>query len=389
MKFTVPGAGRTVAFEFDGRLTGAFRSAGEDPASLIRDALHRNPDGERLGGALEARTFRGVLLDRSIHPFEDHRRSGFLGVNRAVFEVRDPVLRRILLQVGLVHLLRHEAMPERGADGLDLEKTLMKKDAGLFLLLLTDHKRKVFFLPRILREVDALVAPESGFRDVLAPILTRLPFVQKEDPADSPVGIPFLNGTAFDRLPRYERLRLIAGGVLAWYTVLSLGILSPLAFAFRRVSPYFDPAHQMLRHSFKEGFLLKRGFMGRAVRAFFRGNFPEAVEFFWSGWNPVLVRVAVRPVYRFFGGNRSPIFATTVTFFYTAWIVHLLWAAGLVLLGMRVASLADPGFTAGARIGSNAHFAVLLGAVGAYTFFGLLSGLSKALRARRKRKGGL
>jgi hypothetical protein len=384
MKFDVSLDAGTLSIHLDGRLASAFRVIGEDPVAMVRTALMRTPDLDLFASSLSGRTFYGLLLDESIHPFEDHRRNGFFGLNRAVFQAGDPVLRRILLQVGIVHQIRHEALPE-GRDHEAIEPSLMKKDAGLFLLLLTDYKRKVFFLPRILKEVDALIDPGSGFRDVLAPILTRLPFVQREDPADSPYGIVFLNQNAFDRLAFREKLKVVLGGVLAWYTVLSIGVLAPFASLFRRLTPYFPAALQILRHSFKEGFLLKRGFLGRAVRALFRGNLPEAVEFFWSGWNPVLVRVAVRPVFRLLGGNRAPVLATAGTFFYTAWIVHLLWFAFAILLGFRVLGEAERGFALGRTVGSNANFAVLFGAVGAYTLFGLLSGLSKRLRAHRTR----
>ncbi|MHC5038305.1 MAG: hypothetical protein ACYTHM_13400 [Planctomycetota bacterium] len=387
MAFDITAGKGRLSFNLDGRLAAAFRAGGEIPKELIREALERIPDRDPVTGSLSGRIFHGLLLDRSPHPFEDHHRNDFFGVNTAAFQVKDPLLRRIFLQVGIIHQLRHEALPSEARDGREWEMGLMKKDAGLFLLLLTDHKRRVFFLPRILEEVDALVTPASGFREVLAPILSRLPFVKRDDPAASPFGLPFLNANAFDRLRTREKVRMILGGLLAWYSVLTLGLLFPFFSLFRRASPYFDPARQMLRHSFREGFLLKRGFMSRAFRALFRGNLPEAVEFFWSGWNPVLVRVAVRPVYRFLGGNRRPILATTGTFLYTAWIVHLLWLAGTILLAFRLASISDPHFTTGARIGANAHFAVLLGAVGAYTLFGFLSGLSKALRARRRQRG--
>jgi len=386
MQFEVPLGEGVLRFRIGGALTAAFRSIGEDPFDLVKQAFGRLPDLAVFAAGLNGRSVQGILLEESTHPFEDHRRNGYFGLNRTVFQLSDPVLRRILLQVGIVHQIRHEAMPEGGMEGEGFERSLMKKDAGLFLLLLTEHKRKVFFLPRILKEVDSLIDPDSGFREVLSPILARLPFVQKEDPAESPLGIPYLNGNAFDRLPRGEKARVILGGVLAWYTVLSIGVLAPFTPLFRRVSPNFPAALQILRHSFKEGFLLKRGFMGRAVRALFRGNLPEAVEFFWSGWNPVLVRVAVRPVYRALGGNRFPVLATMATFFYTAWIVHLLWFAFLVLLGFRAAWWADSAFQAGAHVGSNANFAILFGAVGAYTLFGFLSGVSKRRRAGRARK---
>ncbi|GEM_PF-2988562 len=386
MTFRLGEGDGAVSFALDGRLASAFRTIGEDPAELLRASMARLPDRDRLAAGLRGRSLTGVLLDRAFHLVEDHRRSGRFGLHRALFRVEDRILRRLLLQTVMSHALRHEGLPEGKDRSAEMEKALLKKDAGLCLLLFTEHKRTLFFLPRVLKTLDGLVDPRSGFREILVPILSRLPFVEEEDPAESPFGRPFLNGNVFDGLPIREKIRVVAGGVLAWYTTLSMGLLLPFRRCFEWITPYYGSARRILRHSFKEGFLLKKGFMSRAVKNLFRGNVFRAVEFFWSGWNPVLVRVSVRPMYRLLGGNRRPVSATVLTFLYTAWIVHLLWLAAAVLLGFRIAYEVDPSFRWGSAVGSDTNFAVLLCAVGAYVFFGFLSGLSKRMRSRKTRR---
>ncbi|MCU0722888.1 MAG: hypothetical protein MUC63_04625 [Planctomycetes bacterium] len=387
MEFALSFPEGSFQVRLEGALTRAFRGIGEDPADLLRKALDRIPDRERLVASLKGRAYHGVLLSRSDHPFEEHRRGGHVGVHRAVFSVADSVVRRILLQVGIVHQLRHEALPPSSPVTADLERTLIRMDAGLFLLLLGRNARRMFFLPRILRDTDALFDPACGFRDVLVPILSRLRFVKPEDPAESPFGAPYVNGNAFDALPATRKLQVVLGGLLAWYTVITFGVLRPFRRLFLLLTPYFGAAQDMLRGSFAEGFLVKRGFIGRAARAFFRGNIGEAIEFFWSGWNPVLARVTTRPVFRLLGGNRRPVLATVTTFLYTACVVHFLWLVALVLLAFRLAYERDPAFALGRLLGANANFYALLGALGGYLFFALFIAFTKARRSRRSARG--
>lgn len=99
----------------------------------------------------------------------------------------------------------------------------------------------------------------------------------------------------------------------------------------------------------------------------------------------MLVRVAVRPAYRLFGGNERPLLATVATFVYTALVVHLLGPTAAVLLALRLAAQSEPDFRLGAIAGSNLNFSILFGAVAAYALFGTLAGLSKVLRRRRRR----
>lgn len=371
-----------IEVALEGALAAAFRSSGEDPHSLLVQALARLPDGAKVAANLRGRSLRGGLRPEA-GLGEGDGPDGRFGIDPALFETPDRIVRRILLQTSLIHALRLVAFGKPRDE--ESETALLKKDAGLFLLLLTDHKRQVFFLPRLLKEVEAVAPPASGFREILVPILERLPFVEAEDPADSPYGRVFLNARVFDRLAAGERVRVVLGGVLAWYNALTLGFFRPFFGLFRSLTPYFEPARRMLAHSFQEGFLVKKGFMGRAVRSLVRGKPLQAVEMFWSGWNPVLVRVAVRPMFRLLGGNRRPLLATVGTFFYTAWVVHLLWAVAVALLAFRLAHAARPDFRLGLTIGSDTNFIVLFSAVGAYVFFGFLSGLSKVLRARRGR----
>jgi hypothetical protein len=93
--------------------------------------------------------------------------------------------------------------------------------------------------------------------------------------------------------------------------------------------------------------------------------------------------VTIRPVYRLLGGNRNPLLASTLTFLYTAVVVHPLWLVFGVFAGFRIALWADPELRIARLVASPGNFLVLGCAVGAYTFFGFLSGLSKVLRQRK------
>lgn len=57
-------------------------------------------------------TFKETLfigfLDQSTNLFEDHLNNGFIGVNRAIFEVEDSTVQHALLRTGIIHEISHE-----------------------------------------------------------------------------------------------------------------------------------------------------------------------------------------------------------------------------------------------------------------------------------------
>jgi len=349
-----------------------FLLAGFQTAKDCDEIAARLDSGKPLGQVTLA------LLDRSIRAVHQRRGPAVVALNRSLLEVEDRHLRAILVQTALVRGLRCLV-----AEGRPAEAGLLKKDAGLFLLLLSRHSRRVFYATRLMKNLGSVFGHPSPFVAVLTPFLARLPFVEAFDPAESEHGRAFVDARTYDGLPLSSKLSVVLGGNLAWYTVLSVRLLRVLAPLFRRLSPYYEPAYRMLGASFRKGFLLKRGFMARAVRNLLRGNLPGAVEFFWSGWNPVLVRVTIRPVYRLLGGNRRALLASTLTFLYTSVVVHPLWIILTAFAALRLALLADPDLPVAGVVASRGNFIVLVSAVGAYTVFGFLSGLAKVLRRRR------
>lgn len=48
------------------------------------------------------------FLDKSTNLFEDHLNNGFIGVNRAIFEVEDITVKKALLRTGIIHEVSHE-----------------------------------------------------------------------------------------------------------------------------------------------------------------------------------------------------------------------------------------------------------------------------------------
>ena len=66
------------------------------------------------------------ILDKSSHMFEDHIRNGFIGINKALYEIKDKKIQNLLLEVGVFHELCHEVT---GKGGDTFEKEQMKRDA--------------------------------------------------------------------------------------------------------------------------------------------------------------------------------------------------------------------------------------------------------------------
>ncbi len=372
-----------LAREIESSWTGSMDDFFASPLEASRDRdeiASRLDSGEAMGGIAV------VPLDSSLSIVHGRSDPPAIGISRALLEIGDPAVRSVLLRVAFARQIREFALARAGGSPGTGDGGL-KKDVGVFLLLLADHAGEALYLGRIIRELSTVLRRESPFIGMLVPFLSKLPFVETFDPAESEYGRVFLDPSHFDRLGTGAKLSAVAGGVLAWYSVLSLKALRAFAPAFRAASPYYEPAYRMLRVSFRREFLLKRGFISRGARSLLRGDVLQAVEFFWSGWNPVLARLTTRPVYRMLGGNRRPVYASTMTFIFTSLVVHPLWLVLGVLSGLRIAVHFNPGFRAGEVIASPGNFIVVGGAIAAYAFFGFVSGLAKLMRKRRGKAG--
>ncbi len=370
---------RSLSFRVEPELVRALAlREGESLESFLMSPLAAARDRDEIASRLDSGAPLGpvgvAVLESSPSAVSGHSDPPLIGINRAVLEIGDRIVRSVLVRTLVAHQIRAFASGEEPVEGA------ARKDAGLFLLLLGGESGEALYASRIKADLSSIFRDDSLLLRIIYPFLDKLPFVEKHDPAESEHGRAFVDPAFFDMLPLGSRVSAVAGGVLAWYTVLSARMLRAAAPLFRRVSPYYEPAYAMLGASFRKGFLLKKGFMSRAARHMLRGNVPAAVEHFWSGWNPVLARITIRPVYRMLGGNRRPVTASVLTFVYTALVVHPLGIFLAVLCGFRLALAVDPGFRAGEIVGSWTNFAVLGCAVGAYAFFGLLSGAAKLLR---------
>ncbi|MGB2651530.1 MAG: methyltransferase domain-containing protein [Candidatus Omnitrophota bacterium] len=98
------------------------------------------------------------MLDVSPYMFEDHRRNGFIGINKAVNEIEDEKTRSKLVLTGLFHELAHELT---GRSGPEFEKEQLERDIDFCVELFGDNKEKVValhdsMLPLIEQEVGFL-----------------------------------------------------------------------------------------------------------------------------------------------------------------------------------------------------------------------------------------
>lgn len=76
----------------------------DDIKELLKDSIKRVRE--------PITTFKDTLfigfLDKSTNLFEDHLNNGFIGVNRAIFEVEDNTVKHALLKTGIIHEISHE-----------------------------------------------------------------------------------------------------------------------------------------------------------------------------------------------------------------------------------------------------------------------------------------
>ncbi|MFC1480439.1 50S ribosomal protein L11 methyltransferase [Candidatus Omnitrophota bacterium] len=171
---SVPGRDKdiTVIVEEDVNLSG------EEVGALIEHALSRlKGDVSKMPSTLVI-----SLLDKSSHMFEDHQRNGFIGINKYINEIGKPKIRKILLQVGLVHELSHEITGQ----GDELEEAQLKRDAEYMAQLMQDENVKMDVLKEALKPflegtefVDAVQAVTSPAAWTKVPLLTDLGEIKK------------------------------------------------------------------------------------------------------------------------------------------------------------------------------------------------------------------
>ena len=85
------------------------------------------------------------FLDKSTNLFEDHLNNGFIGVNRAIFEVEDSTVKQALLRTGIIHEVSHELKGNLSSEGYhNFEGKMMYDDIKYLIdfVAKTDYDKK-------------------------------------------------------------------------------------------------------------------------------------------------------------------------------------------------------------------------------------------------------
>ncbi|RKY38556.1 MAG: hypothetical protein DRP75_04290, partial [Candidatus Omnitrophota bacterium] len=90
-----------------------------------------------------------AFLNNSPHLFEDHLPNSFIGINRAIQKVKDRRTFDLLLQIGLLHELRHEIMQRADEE---FEQKQLDADISLLNLLLEKKGLPLYFFVSSLRQ---------------------------------------------------------------------------------------------------------------------------------------------------------------------------------------------------------------------------------------------
>ncbi|MFC1668214.1 hypothetical protein ACFL1T_02370, partial [Chlamydiota bacterium] len=135
------------------------------------------------------------LLDDSSHLFEDCTANGYIGINKRLFELKNPQLITKLLKIGIAHEMKHEAGTEKSEDELLLEDVIASVKVGITrkeIKQLEDigilDKQSTFFLERLKLEVlwylHAHLSDYQKIALVIAQVYARLPWSKKEEGLD-------------------------------------------------------------------------------------------------------------------------------------------------------------------------------------------------------------
>lgn len=158
-----------VPFQVDRDLLAESKLTKEQFQLLLEAAFNADPrKAEILRGIAEQRKGESVviaLLDNAQNLFEDHLGNGFVGVHRGLFAplAEKPDELKLLLQVGLLHELRHESKPvseqfdrARPEVQVAFEAAQVPQDVALLFNLAAQAGMKIdlVFLQSLARVVD-------------------------------------------------------------------------------------------------------------------------------------------------------------------------------------------------------------------------------------------
>jgi hypothetical protein len=317
--------GKRLALALDRELTRWRDKAGAPVFELLARALANERAAPGLTQAFSRAKDRLpiVILDTSRHLVEIEPRGRLLGVNRAVLRACRLSPSACLVAVGIAHGLRAVARIRSG-EGYDPEKEWQRDLQNLLLLLVGILGTEW--------DVDAVESEVRELLDARDPVARNFPHYAEKlrgklarrstSRLDDRV---FRDGALFDRLPGREKLKVVLAGTLAWYGLLTLGLLRLPRRWFARWNPYYETSWWIFRAKPGGRRLFKRALLTRGLRHLRSLRILSAAEYLWASWNPILAETCLRPVYRSAGGNRRPFLATMATFTYTALVVHPLW----------------------------------------------------------------
>lgn len=347
----------------------------------LQNILNTVPDRLRLyqdlseGGKKEDLTLFVLGVEQGPYALKSSRKVAAL--HRSIGKMG--ALGRAMLAVLMIRALRNRLPGPHGANRL-------KRDVGVALLALgADSEAKATVSKdSVRRDLNTCLQADDAFTAMLAELLEKNPL--RAQAKIRPEENIFLDPIRFDALPFKEKIKVIVSGQLAWYTTLSFGLLWLFHGLWDRVFGYYSEGRLALTADLGQRGMFKKTLRRKVLPALFKGRFLRSVELFWAGWNPNLTRVTLRPFFRLLGGNRRPFLATFSTFVFSGFVVHLM---GITTIALLVAwSLL--GKVSGAEIvASPTNINIQLNIWIIYLVFGLIVGLSKALRAfSRRREGG-
>jgi hypothetical protein len=332
----------------------------------------------RLGG--DANALPIVALDRANSLVTVSGDGGLIGVDRSGLGVGGLSARACLVATVLAHGLR-AASRVRAGEEYDAGKERKRDIQNLLILLVGvlgtewDPEEVEGELRDLLGAKDPLLAEFGGYARKLLRSIARRTVTRLDDRV-------FRDGALFDHLPRREKIRVVMAGTMAWYGMLTLGLLRLPRRLFARINPYYETAWWIFRAKPGGRGLFKSSLLRRARDRFASFRILAGMEYLWSSWNPTLAETCLRPVYRMAGGNRRPFLATIATYTYTAFVIHPMWFT-LAITGAAFAlGPVWPWLDENTRIASRENLILHAIVIGFWLGVGLIVATSKALRRR-------
>ncbi|MEN8150800.1 MAG: hypothetical protein ABFS86_13335 [Planctomycetota bacterium] len=346
---------------------------------LLSRVLASAKAGFRLGEA--EKPFPVVMLESSDHLVVVTKDA--IGLSRAALRAPGLRPRACLVAVLLAHGLR--AAARLRADGPVDEASERVLDVKNLLLLLVgvlgtewDPAEVADELTGLIDPSDPLVPEFRKMAEKLSGSLSRRESMRLDDRV-------FRDGALFDGLPRREKWRVIAAGTLAWYGMLTLGLLRLPRRFFARKNPYYETAWWIFRAKPGGRGLFKPGLLRKAMQRFASLRILSGMEYLWSAYSPTLAETCLRPVYRLAGGNRRPFVATIATYTYTALVIHPLWVTLLITGSAWALGHVWPAIDRSTKIASKENLILHAIVIGWWMGVGLVVAVSKGLKKERGR----